>query len=607
MKQLLGNEKGYTLLLTVLVSTIFVMLASGLLMATYTGATRTELRQDFTQATELAEKGTMHISHKITSALEKEIKAKGGLLGNEFISRLNALLNEYKCTGGKKVAVQSDTGAYETCILAIDPEVDANGKENPYRKIVTFQSTGISAGKQRQITYKMKIGSSNIPNALNYALGTNILCTQEEDCLPGEGNMYLHGAVEVSGDMKVDGHLITSDRARILLKGEQFWAESLLPAIKPTPNTNAQKAKIVLGKEIYTFSPNHAFDYENHVAGSYLGTNVYTKLTDHLEQAFHPSGTPNIVVRYPIVEDIKISELKDQFRYSKGPGVTTVSPENGRFHSANYKGKKVYAQDNTISACGIYNSSSNCTKTETNSYIFTGNNRFGAFSTDHSVFIKGTSQLSIENGMYVGGNLYIGNQAIKDLNIPVSEYDKIEIDGTIFVDGDLFINGADAQLNALIYVTGDADIQYSVIKGLKKHGKDGQLIIFAEGNIKISNNSLYQDHPSDIDGFFYSKQAFEMYGVGSNVKINGGISARRIVLNAIRGEARNKCEANCNASHFNQYNNFFYSKKSYQENKPSRLQIIYNPEIIETYSDLKKEEPRIDKVDPPRVIERSAN
>ena len=102
-----------------------------------------------------------------------------------------------------------------------------------------------------------------------------------------------------------------------------------------------------------------------------------------------------------------------------------------------------------------------------------------------------------------------------------------------------------------------------------------------------------------IKGYFYSNEVFEMYGVGSNIRIEGGISAQQIVLNAIRGRASNNYFVNSQ-----RVKSKYYEERENQADKPSRLQVIYNPEIINTYSNLKQQEPVIYNVDPPKEIKR---
>lgn len=235
-------------------------------------------------------------------------------------------------------------------------------------------------------------------------------------------------------------------------------------------------------------------------------------------------------------------------------------------------------------------------------FEFTGNNYFGNFATKRDLYIRGSKsnykETKFENGAYIGGNLIIGNTNITEKNDP-SDFDKIKLDGPIFVEGNVTIHGVNGQFNTIMYVKKDVTIEYSVINGLNN---TGSLIIFAGGDIKIVNNSLYQDNPSNIKGFFYSEGALEMFGVGSNIKIEGGVSARRIVLNAIRGKA-----SKTSFSGSKKVDDDYYEGQASQLNLPpekSRLQIIYDPNIMNTYADLKSREPMVTSVDPPQITER---
>jgi len=200
--------------------------------------------------------------------------------------------------------------------------------------------------------------------------------------------------------------------------------------------------------------------------------------------------------------------------------------------------------------------------------------------------------------MYVKGDLKIGNMDTNDYNI--GKYQKIRLNGPIYVNGNLTIKGADAEINSIIYVNGNVTIRNARINGLNVNGYDGSLIIFANQAINIANISVYQDEPSNIKGFFYSEDALEMYGVGSNIKIDGGISAKRIVLNAIRGRA-----SDSNFHGAQKYSNrYYFEGVNGQKSRQSRLRIVYNPDIIKTYSDLKEEEPYVEKIAPPRLVNR---
>src|SRR5699024_8436240 len=190
-----------------------------------------------------------------------------------------------------------------------------------------------------------------------------------------------------------------------------------------------------------------------------------------------------------------------------------------------WSGRKVFPYREREYRCGTLLRPRTCVENRTDgNYTLDHNNIFGRFATDGNLTIKNTGSrnafrtTTIEEGMYVNGNLFIGKSTT---SYNPDDYDKIRLSGPIYVNGDLTIQGADAEFNTLIYVNGSVTIQHSQINGLKTRTNDGSLIIFANKGIKISNNSVNLDEPSNIRGYFYSDDALEMFGVGSNIKIEG--------------------------------------------------------------------------------------
>jgi hypothetical protein len=592
MNSKLSNEKGYTLFLALLISILFVILATSLLSLTLTGTAKTTVREEIVQSAELSEKGLQHIINEIYHSLQEKL-GEEGLTRTQFVEELDGLLENYLCDTGSKIIDKKDneTGQYVACI-AEKPEsvIDVNGDINDLRKSVQFKSVGIVDDREKELLTTIEIGAKSVPDALKYAIGSHKTCVNGRNCLPGEGNLFLHGAVYVEGDMKVDGDMITTDRGYAYLNGQQ-WIQSYLPSAKPGPN--ATTSKLVLGGDVYTFTnrPN----YDQHITRSTFNTG-YTKRTT-LSQAF--TDAPELLVREPVREKIEITEQESQFKYGMNdPGVTRIN--NEIYHNNQQSGRKVFGYYNESYNCGTWLFPRTCTRTADH-LTFSGNNTFGQFSTaDHLTISSSTrsfGETTIETGMYVGGNLTIGNG---NGSYDPSLYDKIRLSGPIFVNGDLTIKGADAEFNTLIYVNGEVTIENTRINGLDVDGKEGSLIIFANKEIKIRNNSVNQDSPSTIRGYFYTDDTLEMFGVGSNIRIEGGISARRIVLNAIRGRASNSNFTGAQSITRTDY----FEGRAGQANRPSRLQIIYNPEIVNTYADLKQQEPIIYNIDQPQIIER---
>src|SRR5690606_20918286 len=270
MKQrVLKNEDGYSFFIALLVSVLFIVLAVSLLSVTMAGLTKSTTREEIVQSTELADKGMTHIIQAIHTELQDAVNPEG-LPSEEFKMQLEGTLEDYRCDGGnKKLTIETETGKYEACIVAIEDEPG-----NPLRKIVTLESTGIVNDKKRTVTFAVKIGADPVPDALNYALGVHKTCTRSQDCIDGEGNLFLHGASEIVGDLKVDGNIITTDRAYAYLNGEK-WIESLYPSIKSRHAMSS--ARLVLAGKIYTFSNRPS--YNTHITRTNFNASGYKQAT----------------------------------------------------------------------------------------------------------------------------------------------------------------------------------------------------------------------------------------------------------------------------------------------------------------------------------------
>lgn len=598
MKRFLQNEKGYTLILTLFVILLFTVVGATLMAATIGGAQKNKIRETDIQATELANNGVEYLTAQINTELENGLGTTG-LLRNDFINLLETTLNKYK-TEVNRISKNSDTGDYSVYITDIKDTLDKDGTPNPLRKKVTFISKGKANNNQKQVTSEIEIGAQSVLETLKYAVGANkckdnpnTLINECKNRLPGEGNLFLHGGVTIQGDMKVDGDIITTDRGYATFRSVGAkWIESQYPTILPTQG--AADPHLILGGNVYTFT--HKPAYDDHIGSSSFGAG-YTKL-NNINDGFYNNNAPIKVDRELTPDEIEISDNKSVFEYGETePGVIQIKNETV-ISGKNYKkDQKVIAsrKDCYWWICSYQD------------FTFNGDNNFGSFATTGSLSVRNTGtdfkKTVFSTGAYIEQDLTIGNTTTTSEN-PIN-YEKIRMDGPVFVNGNVTIKGANAEFNSIMYVMGNVTIEYSVLNGLvDQAGKNGSLIIFAKGNIKIANNSLNQDTPSNIKGFFYTEQALEMFGVGSNIKIDGGLSANRIVLNAIRGRARDNTKDKTFTGYQTITSTDYFEGKENQKNWPSRLQVIYNRNIMETYADIKSREPIVKSVDPPQLINR---
>ena len=590
----LKRQQGYSLLITLVILILFSILGLSLLSLSISGISKNEIREDNVQAQDLSEKGIDRITQQINAELTKKIEESNGLTRTNFINLLNSTINKYKCTTGNPIYDNSaKTGSYNSCIKEVKPTV-----ENELRKSLLFESRGKSGDSTKTLLTEIEIGAESAPETLKYAVGTNI--NTNDGMQNGEGNLYLHGGVSVKGDFKVDGNLITRNYGYAYLNGEQ-WIPSLLP--ESIPSDGAANAKIVLGKDSYKLTSNTG--YSNHIdRNTFTGLSNYSKTTD-MTNLFWGSKVPKIVQRDPVLSPIGITDQKGNFLLSTGEyystGINREPISNVNKGNSNIIPKYIVK---TVECTGK-GKTEKCVDVYTDKFdgLFelNGSNTFNKFSTIGDLKII-NSDSTFKKGLYVGGNLQIGNN---NTTYNLNNYSPVTIEGPIYVKGNVNIQGANLKSNVLLYVEGNVDIQYSIINGKPLiDSKQGSLIIFSKGQIKISNNSLNQDTPSTIKGFFYSEEDLEIFGVGSNIRVEGGVSARRIVLNAIRGRASDRSFSGATTIGSWYYGYDYFEGENGQKTRPSRLQIIYDQEIIETFSNLKQPEPIIYKVEPPLVKER---
>ncbi|MCM3731579.1 hypothetical protein M3196_07885 [Fictibacillus nanhaiensis] len=140
------------------------------------------------------------------------------------------------------------------------------------------------------------------------------------------------------------------------------------------------------------------------------------------------------------------------------------------------------------------------------------------------------------------------------------------------------------KFNSTIYVTRKTTIRFSRIEGLQDDGTESSLVVFGKDAIEISNMNVYGDEPNIILGFVYSEELMEIFGVASNIEIQGGIFGRKVVLNATKGSV-----SRGNPIYWGQL--LIGYEEDYAENQhnispsESRLRVIYNPNLIKNPPD----------------------
>lgn len=596
MKRMLREEKGYTLFIAVLVAILFVVLAISLLTVTMSGLAKNMTREEITQATALADKGIQHLMNQINNELQSVLKShEEGMDLSSFNTTFNQTLAKYSCDDEeKKIKEQGNTGIYEACV-----DVDSYDKHSlEMPKKVTLIGEGIVDEREETLHLTVEMGGDPIPDTMKYAVSTYQTegCKENSrQCANGEGNLFLHGGISIAGDIKVDGNLITTNRSSMQYLWNH-WIDSYYPSAKPVPGES--HPHLILQGNAYIFDSDKKPNYKDHIhRNDFTGSRYHT--VNDIKEAFVGGEAPRIAQREPVRSEIPISKEKSRFKFHHDdPGVVRINTSligssgiTREIKNVNRPNDKVFPYFCTE---GIWHDCIFNSKPQFGgNFHMIGKNTFKQFATAGNLQIGRSlgkkAKVEFKEGLYVEGDLEI-------------KYDA-EVRGPIFVNGDLIIGDtafeSEFKFDALIYVNGKVKIRHSRIEGLEKeNGGKGSLIIYAKDDILIERNNRFEDDPAPIKGFFYSKNNIEAYGNEANIRIEGGISAQKIILNGIRGRAS---ILPFKAAQFIEFR--YYEGWKEQAKRDSRLQIVYDKDIINNYSDLVPEK-RVYNVVSPKILEK---
>ncbi|MBY6037053.1 hypothetical protein KUV80_10320 [Fictibacillus nanhaiensis] len=567
------SEKGNTLIVVLLMIVILTVAGLSLVTTTFNGVKKTDARETQIQSVELAEKGIDYLA----VLLETKTQALAGLSAKDFEDALTNILQKYEVNSANAAflphsALPADDGVlkvkvYDRKKLTSDPE--------DLSQTMIIHSEAVVNGKKKILTSTIRLGAKQVPDALKYALGAYNPCKGTNNCntKDDDGNMFLHGGVAIKGDLYVERNLITKNKG--IVGADKNWVTSDLPSVE---GENGKKAHLILPGNLYKLNSDRK--YSDHIKETNFSSyqsinkqNVSSAFTAYT--AANKEYVPIVDSRSPQFSPIHIEGQRSHYYFpDHGNSFPVTEVHDSNFNNIPHKEniKNRYENEN------VYVNSNNDIKFN-GSFTF---NRLSSktYSEDRDIMIRSGkdewSQLTFKQGAYFGGDVIIGNPSTNHYNF--NNYDKFEIDGPIFVDGDLTIWGANIKFNSTIYVTGQTTIRFSRLQGIMDPNHiEKSLVLFGKESILIANNNVFGDDPNIIRGFFYSEDLMEIYGVGSNVEIQGGVFGRKVVLNATRGKVRYAIgdgDERGNGTYIFELNQTQISPDK------SRLKIIYNPELI---------------------------
>lgn len=271
---MLKSEKGYSLILTLVVFLILSVLGIFILSLSFNGAKQTETKEEQTQAFYLAKKGMDYFYSDFSSQL-------GGLENSEidvFDSKVKEFMKPYDKTLGNKKVFTNEKG-HEYTVEIIDYEEIRVNNESIQDKI-TVQSTGKVNEKTKTLTHTYELGAKRLPDQLKYAVGAKddncgLYEVKDGSKKCNNGNIFIHGPASIVGDMYVGGDLITTNQSQHQKGDTSYWPYTDYPSIEGIDEKNP---KLTLLGNYYTFNTDKTTSVEKYNEHK----KEWTLITNHL-------------------------------------------------------------------------------------------------------------------------------------------------------------------------------------------------------------------------------------------------------------------------------------------------------------------------------------
>ncbi|WP_394217937.1 hypothetical protein [Halobacillus trueperi] len=542
MRNLLKNEDGYVLVTVLIMFVIFSILGLSLMSYTIGSQQFSSANTDFIETKADAEmtvqEAQAHIMKGVDEINDDLAEATPGLGG--VISRIDSVVHQAEQRLGEdgliKIKVLKD-GENGVFLQRVDIEVDVEGSDKTLVRTFTI---------------------STIADVFRYGAVT-------------PGDMRLNGAPFIKGDVFVGNDLRLHDEA-YFISGYGRWANTSYPSIQGDLSVKGR--------------------YE--VPGWLWNWRISE---EELDSYFEIK--PRIVDENPDVAPLKVLEYITEKR-NNSMGNITMNGYPGNIDEINgyqvikrgyeRQGKSPKAPDrfygDTYIRGDLKLKGSNL-KVDGNLIVDgyltlepDGNDE-SSLTVDGSIYVHenasltGTVLLPEEKFMYINGypkneNCNGNNDQNNKCGIYLSD---LTFQGSIYTNHGIDIR-EDLNMNGTLYTRFGGTIENL------SNENGGTLVVVSEGELTISNNNLYNIEPKVINAFFYTNSNLDIYGVGSNLKILGGVYGRNVTLNAVKGSSSDHYFPG--STNFSSSRDPLYVQDNQDSLNPqlSRLTIEYAQELI---------------------------
>ncbi|AEH47003.1 hypothetical protein [Parageobacillus thermoglucosidasius] len=524
------NEKGHSLVVTMLIITIFLLLGLTIMSVAIYQARFTEVRVEDVESLHEATKAIEETIAEMKVAISKpsfELSTPGNL-----DTQLAVLLPDLENRYGVKIQDVTSTDDY-----------NINRNKLFTRVFLLSKSYGNKTVERRVIL-------TNTPSFLKYTLGSR------ED-------VVLNGGAYIEGNIYAEKNAYVTNVAN--------YIDNSLKYMKQTSFPTTSKNSVLFVNGSY-FSCDHAKNDCYNIAG-----NIFQRIAENYSNDIRfQSQAPSIRKEREEFIDVDFEwTVKDKLL--NAAGMETFSPEYNNYINKNKRIDQLFTEllppdqdsDQDLEQ-DSYQSSDQDLDQEQNSPDQGQNQEQQRFvvlksvselrqnidsidrsvilqSKDSSLFFLDHGELNLQNKwLIINGDLFLGNS----VNTPT------KVRGNIIVFGDLTING-DIELDSTIYVFGRLDSPNVPGRTLIYNANitgDKEVVLLSRGPLEIARINEFENNlslePPNLKGYFYTESNATVYAVGSYINIEGGLFARGdtsstapdfdvsgLVINAYRGAA----------------------------------------------------------------------
>ncbi|MCP8968492.1 type IV pilus modification PilV family protein [Ectobacillus ponti] len=585
------NERGSTLILVLLISTVFLVLGLAIFSAVIGGTKRTESRR--TEAA--AAQSSVEDMNAVTADFQAGIDsiAKSGSLQDmlktsSYEGKLQALLQDLQSrytssgqTTGKTLQIHDKTGT----LLEDDSDYKSRYFTRYYEFVLVYVSNPDAAHPTITKTVRRNMYISPTPSFLQYTVGS-------------EHTLQLNGASSITGNVYGDD-ISVANAARYVDTAALNGADS---APYKTVNTLYPQVRgdIIVNSQLSV--------YKDSISKQGIAVNTFTKhqLAFQSPSAFLASfytpdkqeeELPNIYKAYNRFVPVelaatfadKLNELELDGRHlqlTKADISSRSTVVNSMFSllggpvteagvaGFNAAGHSLYLIEKDQNPADVQLDFSAPQYAGKNVVLLTD---VAGNATARPTFILNRDlKLASHQWLVVDGNLEIYND-----HLPLAVSGNILVMGDILIHGDAFDFGHEQdkmQFDSTIYTTGKASIFSTDITGLD--GK--QLVLLSQGDLLLTRINEFDAADNSItpmDAYLYTDGRAELYGVASLLSIHGGLFAKQeLVMNAIRQNAVQKPAASFSAN--TPYVPLTLASREVQQTQSSRLQVTYDRSVV---------------------------